>query len=129
MENLGSGITGLKPTDMAWCAGVIDGEGCLSFNTTPSIRVESVSRSIIERLHNHLGGKCSSLGRRTASNRAVFRWSVYGGDATKICAVLFEFLEEKKNQAVILMRIKNYPAQSETRKVLTDKLKRLKRIS
>lgn len=128
MESIGSETTGQKPTDMTWAAAMIDGEGCFNYhNGFIRIAVETVSREIIEKLYELFGGKCNQLNRRTNSGRAVFRWYVGGQAAARVSALIHKHLIDKQKQAEILMKIMYYPARSETRKILEEKLKKLKR--
>jgi hypothetical protein len=128
--SIGSEPTGLKPTDISWAAGILDGEACFRYGpNSTSISVDALCRGIIEKLHALLGGNCSVSNRKTNTNRSVFRWSVCGKDAARVSAIVYDELIEKKEQALILMKIMNYPKSSQTRKTLNNRLRKLKRRS
>tara|TARA_R100001530_G_C4299003_1_gene149989 strand:- start:322 stop:780 length:459 start_codon:yes stop_codon:yes gene_type:complete len=127
-ESIESGITGLKPTDAAWVAGLLDGEACFSFNKTPTIAVESTSPSVIEEMYRIFGGRCSAVTRRTSSGRPVFRWRIYGQDAIRVCRMTHEYLKDKKEQAALLSCMCLYPPKSSMRKSIQRRLGALKRV-
>ena len=127
--SIGSEPTGLKPTEISWAAGLLDGEGCFRYVNTPSISVDALCRETIEKLHKLFGGSCTVKSRKTETNRSVFRWNICGKDAIRVSGLVYEHLIEKKEQALIVMKIMNYPRNSQTRKTLNNRLKKLKRRS
>jgi hypothetical protein len=128
-ESIGSEPIGLKPTEIGWAAGLLDGEACFRYVNGPQISVDALCRGTIEKLHKLFGGSCTVGNRRTESNRSVFRWNICGKDAARVSATVYDQLTEKKEQALILMKIMNYPKSSQTRKTLNNRLKKLKRRS
>ena len=128
-ESIESDITGLKPTDAAWVAGLLDGEACFSFHKTPTVAVESTSPSVIEEMYRMFGGRCAAVKRKTSSGRPVFRWRVYGEDAIGVCRLTYEYLKDKKEQAALLSRVYRYPPKSSMRMSLQRRLSSLKRVT
>ena len=119
--------TGLKPTDAAWAAGLIDGEACLTFHSSPCISIDSTSPSVIEEVHRIFGGNCCPVNRRTSIGRPVFRWRIYGEDAVQVCKLTIEYLRDKKEQALLLSRVYRYPPKSAMRAAIVRRIKTLKR--
>ena len=121
--------TGLRLTDMAWCAGIIDGEGCFSLEPSSArISVESTSRITIESLFRILGGKASVIKRKTQAGKTVFRWYTHKNMAYETCEKLIEHLVEKKAQAELLMIYLKYPFKSAMRESIRSRMRQHKDI-
>jgi len=120
--------TGLKPTDAAWVAGLIDGEACFTFHNTPCISIDSTSPNVLEEVYRLFGGRCSPVNRRTSIGRPVFRWRIYGGNAIQVCKITYEYLKDKKEQAALLSCVYKYPPRSSMREALIKRITELKRI-
>ena len=121
--------TGQRRIDVAYLAGLVDGEGCFLFNGGPHLRVESTSRCVIEKMHEVFGGSCAVAKRKTALNRIVFMWSAYGPTASSIAEELAEFLIDKRIQAILMSRIQKYPPGSAMRESIKIRLKSIKRAA
>ena len=121
--------TGLKPTDLAWAAGLLDGEGCFHIhNQSPVVKCVMTSKKPIRDLYEIFGGKCAAAKERSGPfNRPVFRWTIYGREAAAFCAVIKDFLREKREQAHLLSIYRRYPLRSAARKSIEKRLKSLKR--
>jgi len=129
MESTKLELTGLKPTDAAWVAGLIDGEGCFTVDNGPRIAVDSTCRSVIEEIHRILGGACGMLNRKTCKGRSVFRWRVSGSLAVSICNSIQEYLRDKGEQAELLTKIYKYPPHSAMRDSIKKRMRSIKRTS
>ena len=129
MENTESEETGRRPIDVSWAAGYIDGEGCFLMGSTPVIVVESTCRTTIENLYKILGGRCQSVNRKTANGRPVFKWLASSAEALELCSILIPHLKDKKEQALLLSTIYDYPPRSAKRESIIRRLKNLKRVS
>ena len=121
--------TGLKPTDAAWAAGLIDGEGCITFSRSATVSIDSTSPSVIEEMYKIFGGKCRAVNRRTSTGRPVFRWVAYGELAVRVCLSTLEYLRDKREQASLLTSIYKYPANSSMRKAIILRIKTLKKVT
>jgi hypothetical protein len=96
------------PTDLAWAAGFIDGEGCVSLSkakcktTSSGVRfvlklvVSQKRRIALDKLQSMFGGTV----RRPAS-QDVWWWTVCTQDAAEVLRQLLPYLVEKHDQAVI----------------------------
>ena len=114
---------------MNWLAGLVDGEGCLRFQTSPSITVESTCRTVIEECNRIISGSCTAVKRRTSLGRPVFRWRIHGKKAIEASVAIAPFLKDKKEQAILLASIYNYPPKSAMRDAIIRRLKRMKKVS
>ena len=121
-ENIKSEETGQRLIDLAWVAGIIDGEGHLRYTTSPAIVVESVSKSMVDKCCEIANGSVHEVSRKTSTGKTVYRWQVSGTKAKNLCRELIPYLSTKKFQANILEAIMNYPAKSDMRKTLKDML-------
>lgn len=129
MENIKSELTGQRLIDVSWLAGLIDGEGCIRMGSSPSVTVESTCRTVIEECNRIISGGCSPVKRRTSLGRPVFRWRLHGEKAIKACITVAPFLKDKKEQAILLASIYNYPPNSAMRDAIIRRLKIMKKVS
>ena len=123
-----SEATGPKPTDLAWAAGLLDGEGCFSLTNTPYITVESITPGVITEMNRIFGGNCVALKRKTSRGNVVFRWRIYGQNALNVCRSTAQYLVDKKEQAHLLTRALYYPSNSAMRTALKRRISSLKRL-
>lgn len=126
-ETIKSEETGQKPTDLAYVAGILDGEGCFRWHNSPTIGVDTTAKETAQALYDRCGGTCSVLKRKTNADRTVFRWAIYGTNAIKLCQLLAPYLTEKQQQAGLLVSLVRYPPHSAMRESLKQRLTRLKR--
>ena len=121
--------TGQRLIDIAWSAGLLDGEGCFTAASSgsPVIAVDSTSRVTIEHMHRICGGSCSCLTRKTSRNYFVYRWRVSGQNAIRVATMVAPYLREKAEQARILIHLTSYPPSSAMRASLKSRLRALKK--
>tara|TARA_R100000655_G_scaffold94765_1_gene136339 strand:- start:23994 stop:24362 length:369 start_codon:yes stop_codon:yes gene_type:complete len=120
LENLGPTLT-----DVAWLAGLIDGEGYVNFSKTPYIQVESITPALAYLPSKLFGGKVHRYHRNNAS---VFRWSVYGQTAISILKKALPFMKYKNRQAQIVINAGRYPKKSAMRQAQTQRLLKLRKL-
>lgn len=101
--------------DLAWTAGIIDGDGCISRNTTsstnatwrPLVVVDSTDLEILQELARiHGGGNLVKKRSRAEHHRQAWSWRMYG--ALKVIAFLTEIYpymrcEAKRARAELLI--------------------------
>lgn len=129
------GTTGRKPTDdwsswIPYVAGFLDGEGCFGCDQKGSVFV-TVSNTypwILRDLRDCFGGTVSPHNCPSHKDRSAWKWRVYGASAIALCYRVLPFLREKRQQALILVQLHDYPPRTASRKAMVRKLKRLKRI-
>ena len=117
-------VTGPKPTDLAYLAGVFDGEGCVLFNR---ITVDNTNPYLLVLYREVWGGRIYTK-RTSKGHRTCFRWSASGTDCRQALNDMMPYLVEKKSQAEINLLITSYPPKSAMRSYHKRKLKDLKRI-
>lgn len=127
MERTGQRLT--KP-ELGYLAGFLDGEGSFGFyGSTASVKVSNCYPRVLEWMQSIYGGSIySDHGARSSKHRLVFRWTVSGEAARRLCSDVIPYLQEKVRQAETLMKIHKYPPRSAMRVRLIKELKDLKHI-
>lgn len=92
----------LKKTDLAYIAGLIDGEGCLSANRkkdciATNLSVVNTNRPVIEFLQRYCGG--GIYRRHPLGRRVVWTWWLSSNPATQLLRQLLPYLQIKREQA------------------------------
>ena len=112
--------------EMAYYAGIIDGEGCISYYKSLGVSVEGLYPKTLIEMHTVFGGSVSEIKR--INKRRYYRWRIYGQDAGRCLQMLLPYLREKKEQAEVGLEAMCYPKQSDKRNMLTAHLKALKKV-
>jgi len=95
-------------TDIAWAAGILDGEGCIRIKRNNlkkktihyglEVSVKMVDKATIERL-KELFPDCSIYTERSSRGYLFYRWCVFGETASEILEEMLPYLVTKKDQA------------------------------
>lgn len=116
---------------LAYLAGILDGEGCFiigcyafskktgvpHFHTT--IQVTSTDKVLIEWLVDNFGGKLSTYTAKQMANnckRIPFRWTIYSDRVKHLCECTLPYLVIKKDQAQIMIDMRNTFERTRMRK-------------
>ena len=93
----------ISPTDIAWAAGIIDGEGCIwtrwPKRTNVCVEVKMIHRPTIERLCSIFGGRVSEAHERRRGRRTQWRWWADTLVAKRVLDATLPFLVTKRMQA------------------------------
>ena len=116
--------TGLKPTELAYLAGVFDGEGCVLFDR---INVDNTNPHLLIMYRDKWGGRIR-VKKTAGEHRTCFRWTAMGNSCRDALKAMMPYLVEKKEQAEINLIVITYPPKSEMRRYHKQKLKESKRI-
>jgi len=94
------------PTDRAWAAGYIDGEGCLDVPRGIRVRVTNTHKPTLDHLQSFFGGSVRPHSARTPqrAHRPTWVWTVHGMEASDALEKLLPFLREKEKQARCLLQ-------------------------
>lgn len=109
-----------KDTDIAYLAGIIDGEGSIyigNFSCNPTsklpyyqtnIQVTNTDEALIQWLYDTFGGLVNTKSREKTDRprKKAFIWTVSGERLTHLCEILMPFLISKKRQAEIMLRMR-----------------------
>lgn len=89
----------LLPTEVAWLAGIYEGEGSCAITTGRAIRVEIVmtDQDTIERIRTITGlGSVRSLTRRDEKYKDAWRWSIGSSDAVAFLTAILPWLGQRR---------------------------------
>lgn len=101
----------ISKVDLAYMAGIIDGEGYLGIwfdprnnAASPKIVVEMSHLESIQWLQNlYAGYKIQKIFPRNIKHQITYRWEVWGKDAVKIVQLLLPFLKAKRREAELFI--------------------------
>ena len=121
--------SGIPATDLAYAAGVIDGEGCIRINRSPYgshetrptnynlvVSVLTCDRVLPAFLHSLFGGSFRDY--RFKSKRLHVHWSVRSAHAEAVLRALLPYLKLKREQAEVGLEFRKLTGNNGTR--LTD---------
>jgi len=109
------------PTQLAYLAGIVDGEGSIyigNFSSNPktgtlhyqtNMEVTNTDESLINWLLLTFGGRINKYTAKqtpTNSRRAVFRWIVTGELLTHLCNLMLPYLIVKIKQCEIMLKMR-----------------------
>lgn len=116
------------PTDVAevaWTAGILDGEGCIhiircrprrnegksgrpvsAFRYVLRVQVGGTDEAMIKQLHSLWGGTRSGRGRRLKSGRLAYTWTVGSLRAEQVLRALRPYLITKAAQADVALEFR-----------------------
>jgi len=126
-------ITGLTAIDLAYLAGLIDGEGCLGIGKSvrgihiPTIQIIMCDKEIIEWLCNVFGTALKTRIEKPP-HRAQYHWRIQGHRAVNLACLLLPFLRVKAKQAEVFVSFGKTYSDDGWEKVLSEDIK-LKRDS
>lgn len=96
----------LSTVQLAWAAGVLEGEGCFycpPLNTSRGIAliVEMTDYDVMVKLYNLFGvGIISKVKRKTVNGKDTMRWSASGGHAMSIMYTVYPFMGERRQEKI-----------------------------
>lgn len=104
--------------DLAYLAGLIDGEGCFDIHTDnrnnssfPRIRVEMTHRETVEWIQQIFPGvKMQSIHRANRNHSDTYRWCVQGPKAITVARLIIPYLKGKRYEAELMLSFP-YPDQ------------------
>jgi len=126
-ESLSPDSTGLTLIDLAYYAGFLDGEGYFGWTeTTCRVAVTNTYLDALIRLFLAFGGMIYKFKDKKPGYRQRYQWQIYADSAEAAANKLMPYLHEKRRQAQIMLRVRDYPKGSRQRTYLLNKLKELK---
>ena len=105
------GIEKLEKWELAYIAGIIDGEGCISIakshstmHLTPFVEVSMTNIECIRLLWTMTGMGKFDIRKRPAPRKTVYRWPVYKKlDIYLLLRAIHPYLVVKKEQAEVML--------------------------
>lgn len=89
--------------EIAWIAGIIEGEGCIWGGPDKSATEISVMQKepwILKKLQKFIGGSLGTVSKQGALKRTYWRWRVSGTRARGLGFTVFSFLSPHKRDQV-----------------------------
>lgn len=110
-----------KQTEIAYLAGIIDGEGSIyigNFSCNPisklpyyqtNIQVTNTDKNLIDWLYNTFGGLVNKKTKQQMpknSRKQAYTWTATGERLTHLCEIIMPYLICKKRQAEIMLKMR-----------------------
>lgn len=114
-------------TETAYYAGFLDGEGCFTFmNGSIQVIVGHTYLPVLEDLRKTFNGSITEGGRKNkpAHWKQSYYWRVNGDGAYNLCASIYPFLKEKKEQVDCLLELYKLRGKPGKRLSASDREKR-----
>lgn len=118
-------------TDLAWAAGIIDGEGSIGAYTQGnstnilSVTVGSTDFRMVQKLYDMFGGHLREA-NPCASGRTFWHWKATAKCATSMLQLVLPYLVTKREQAEVALVFSGTTGRPE-RQELADKLREMKK--
>ena len=123
--------------ELAWCAGIVDGEGCITISKSdPVIRrqekspkyrlwlvVSMTHRATIDRLKEVLGAGSvfeSDRKKYNTNQKTIYRLTLCSHDAARAIELLLPYLVTKRSEALIALEFDAIPKTLDCRVGITD---------
>lgn len=88
----------MSPTDIAWLAGIIEGEGCINIerkrgraSASILLRLAMTDRDVVERAASILGSEVREAKPAKSHYKRVYTTCIFGGDAAAWIADLWDY--------------------------------------
>lgn len=92
-----------RATDIAWLAGVVEGEGWIGVvshsHPLPRMSVDQIDPWLPNRIREKFGGNVRSNAVTSAGNR-IYRWDASGARARGILLSIYTLLSPKKQERI-----------------------------
>jgi hypothetical protein len=129
-----------KPTDLAYMAGIVDGEGCFYLGKIPKkqgdgyitehfrgiLKIDNTDIKLINWLNNIFSGTNSAFTRSTSSRkyeREVFSWIATGDRLLDLCEQILPYLVIKKEHCENMIKFrKTYITQLGSNKLSKESI-------
>ncbi len=86
--------------DIGWLAGIVEGEGCITWNGTPRVVVKMTDKDAVDRFGRLLDSPVHPERRRTPSGKTMWSSAACGQKAIGLCMTLYPQLGERRKQKI-----------------------------
>lgn len=97
-------------TDVAWAAGIMDGEGCIGVYSGGAdaglrltVQVGNTDLVMITKLHDMFGGYVSTTMKANKSGKPYYMWRAASGKGDAVLRQLLPYLVTKRQQAEVAL--------------------------
>lgn len=107
----------MEPTDIAWAAGIVDGEGCIRTTRhrhralSVELTVTNTDPRMLFKLRELFGGNICQQRKASEKGRATWCWRVHCENAICILETLLPFLIVKRDQASLAISFRQLRRQ------------------
>ena len=102
-------VTEMKDTEIAWLAGLFDGEGCVwcrwPKRKNVIVEIKMTHRQTIERVQMLFPGRMAKGHLSGFSIKPQWRWSLDTLGAGRFLVMILPYLVTKKDEAIIALRL------------------------
>lgn len=91
----------LTESQIAWLAGIYEGEGSCAITNGRAIRVEIVmtDQDVVDRIHTLTGlGSVHTVPQRTEKHKQAYRWSIGSVDAINFLQAIMPWLGDRREK-------------------------------
>lgn len=108
------GRSGIRDTDLAYLAGMIDGDGYITINRSqrgkylyhaPQIGIAGTRREPHDLAASFWGGKVRAYVPHNSTHRPQFQWSRQGSSAAEVIAAIQPYLRIKSDHAALALEL------------------------
>ncbi len=111
--------------DLAYAAGIMDGEGCvgiykkretrvrLGYTYGLAVEITMCSSTIPMWLHKNFGGSLNDYAGRKENHKRIFVWQVVAQQAKSFLELILPYLKEKSGQAKIAVEFQEIKGNAE----------------
>lgn len=100
----------MKKTDIAYCAGLFDGEGCVTIlwpkRATVCMEINMTHKPTLKKYAAIMGGTVKPHYNSRPDQRRQYRVRFFNGEAIRVAKLFLPYLSEKKGQARMLIKIR-----------------------
>jgi len=106
------------PTEIAYLAGLVDGEGSIyigNFSCSPktqepyfqtNIQITNTSKQLIDWLQSTFGGLVNNRRKQLPHHLQCYAWTVSGDRLTHLCELMLPYLTCKKEEAIVMLKMR-----------------------
>ena len=119
----------MKRIEVAYIAGLFDGEGCIRWAESARVSITSCWPHHLHWIKRMFGcGYIRIVYSGDDKRKTAYRWEVSGKGAVVFLEIVRPYLREKAHQADLLITLVRYPPSAAIRKRMIGELKSHKRI-
>jgi hypothetical protein len=90
----------MKELDVAWLAGILEGEGCFHFNRTPKITVAMTDEDVIAKVASLFGKGYRHRKSRKEGNKDVYTTEVFSVTAIEIMNKILPYMGIRRTEKI-----------------------------
>ena len=113
----------MKTEDIAWLAGLLEGEGTFRFyGATPGVRVAMTDKDIIERAAKLMGG---NIGYEFGTKKLVWTTGIYGNQALSLLEQILPYMGQRRTAKIkdVMQQAADRPGKPKGSRVHSAKLR------